>query len=98
MRKNKKIYFKNLYALFDGRERVFNAFESIICPIKIEGIGFSDFYHSNLKILTPKQILQKLSITFRRVKAGNTSENLLNEVRQIIYSYHIEQKKVLRKI
>ena len=32
----------------------------------------------NLKILTPKQVFQKLSIAFAQVKAGNTSENLLN--------------------
>ena len=38
-----------------------------------------------LKILTPKQILQRLPISLAQVKAGNTSENLLNEIRQIIY-------------
>ena len=36
-----------------------------------------------LKILTPKQMLQRLPITLAKVKAGNTSENLLNEIRQI---------------
>ena len=40
---------------------------------------------SNLKILSPKQILQRLLIAFGQVKAGNTSENWLNEIRQIIY-------------
>ena len=33
---------KNLYTLYDGRERVLDAFESRIFPIKIEGAGFSD--------------------------------------------------------
>ena len=37
-------------------------------------------------MLTPKQIVQRLSIPFAQVKGGNTSENLLNEIRQIIYS------------
>ena len=37
---------------------------------------------------TPKQILQRLSIALARVKAGNISENLLNEIRRIIYSLH----------
>ena len=41
-----------------------------------------------LKILTPKQMLQKLPITLAQVKAGNTSENLLNKIRQIIYSLY----------
>ena len=44
--------------------------------------------HSNLKILSPKQMLQRLPIALAQVKAANTSENLLNEIRQIIYSLH----------
>ena len=44
--------------------------------------------HSNLKILSPKQMHQKLLLALAQVKPGNTSENLLNEVRQIIYSLH----------
>ena len=38
------------------------------------------------KILTPKQMLQRLPIALAQVKAGNTSGNLLNEIRKIIYS------------
>ena len=38
-----------------------------------------------LKILTPKQMLQRLPIALARVKVGNTSENLLNEICQVIY-------------
>ena len=41
-----------------------------------------------IKILTPKQMLQRLPIALAQVKAGNTSENLLNEIRQIIYSLY----------
>ena len=41
-----------------------------------------------LKILTPKQMLQRLPIALAQVKAGNNSENLLNEIRQIIYSLY----------
>ena len=37
---------------------------------------------------TPKQMLQRLPIALAQVKAGDTSENLLNEIRQIIYSAH----------
>ena len=39
----------------------------------------------NLKILTTKQILQQPPIVLAQVKGGNTSENLLNEIFQIIY-------------
>ena len=33
-------------------------------------------------------MLQRLTIAFAQVKADNTSENLLNEIRQIIYSLY----------
>ena len=45
-----------------------------------------------IKILTPKQMLQRLPITLAQVKAANTSENLLNEIRQIIYSLYREKE------
>ena len=47
-----------------------------------------------LKILTPKQILQRLPIALAQVKAGNNSESLLNEIRQIVYSLY--QSKQIR--
>ena len=37
-----------------------------------------------LKILTPKQMLQRLPIALAQVKASNNSESLLNEIRQIV--------------
>ena len=40
------------------------------------------------KILTPKEMLQRLPIAPAQVKAGNISKNLLNEIRQIIYSLY----------
>ena len=36
-------------------------------------------------------MLQRLPITLAQVKAGNTSENLLNEIFQIIYSLYQEK-------
>ena len=49
-------FLKNLFNLFKGRERVLNAFDSKIFPIKIDGSGVSDNAsdHSNLEILTPR--------------------------------------------
>ena len=44
-----------------------------------------------LKLSTTKQMVQRLPIALPQVKAGKTSENLLNEIRQIIYSlYQVE--------
>ena len=84
---------KLIYNLFEGRERVLNAFDSQIFPIKFEGTGFSDKVsdNSNLKILTPNQMLRRLPIALAQVKAGNTFENLLNEIRQTIYSLYREK-------
>ena len=46
-------------------------------------IKYKAKYGRDLKILTPKQILQELRIAPAQIKAGNTFENLLNEIIQI---------------
>ena len=43
---------------------------------------------TGLKILSPKQMLQKLPIALPQVKADNNSENLSNEIRQSVYSLY----------
>ena len=50
-----------------------------------------------LKILTPKQILQRLQIALAQVKAGNNSESLLNEIRQIVYSLY-QSKQITKNV
>ena len=40
---------------------------------------------------TPKQVLQRLPIALEQAKVGNTSGNLINEIRQIIYSLYREK-------
>ena len=49
-----------------------------------------------LKILTPKEMLQRLPIALVQVKAGNNSENLLNEIRQSVYSLY-QSKQITKK-
>ena len=56
---------------------------------------------TELKILTPKQMLRSLPIALAQIKAGNNSQSLLNEIRQIVYSlYHSKEinKKVYNNI
>ena len=43
---------------------------------------------AGLKILSPKKMLQRLPMPLAQVKAGNNSESLLNEIRQIVYSLY----------
>ena len=50
-----------------------------------------------LKILTHKQMLQRLPIDLTRVKAGNNSESLFNEIRQMIYSLY-QSKQITKKV
>ena len=63
---------------------------------------FSDDYDSNgwpsgsgLKILTNKQMLNRLPILLAQIQAGNNSIKLKNEIRQILYSLY--RSKVLTK-
>ena len=48
-------------------------------------------------MLTTKQMLQILRKALAQVKAGSTSENLLNEIRQIIYSLY-RTKEITEKL
>ena len=50
-----------------------------------------------LKIITPKQMLQRLPRVLAQVKAGNNSESLLNEIRQIVYSLY-QSKQITKKV
>ena len=58
-----------------------------------EGTGANEM----LKILTPNQMLKRLPIALAQVKAGNNSESLLNEIRQIVYSLY-RSKEITKKI
>ena len=42
-------------------------------------------------------MIQRLPIAFAQIKAGNNSENLLNEMRQIIYSLY-QSKEITKKV
>ena len=50
-----------------------------------------------LKILIPKEMLQRLLIALAQVKARNNSENLLNETRQITYSL-CQSKEITKRL
>ena len=45
-----------------------------------------------LKMLTPDQMLSRLPITLAQLKAGNNSEKLKNEIRQLLYSLYRSKK------
>ena len=45
-----------------------------------------------LTILTPDQMLSRLPIALAQLNAGNNSENLKNEIRQLLYSLYRSRK------
>ena len=86
-----------MYNFFEGRQKILDAFESKIFSIKSECSGILNTDHSKPKILSPKQMLQRLPIALARVQAGNNSESLLNEIRKIVYSLY-QSKQITKKI
>ena len=102
-----------LYKLGESVTKFFNDYNSIVSETKCKTIhdkGIPSmsarvthgqvakvFDHSNLKIVSPKQVLPSLPIELAQVKAGNTLENLLNEIRQIIYSLY-RTKEIIKKV
>ena len=85
-----------MYNFFESTEKIHHAFESKIFSTKSKGSGVSNPDYSKLKLLTPKQMLQRLPIAFGQVKASNNSESFLNEIRKIVYSLY--QSKQITKI
>ena len=86
-------------------ENHFNARESAIKFIEDYGsmileakkLVKEDQEREGLKILTPNQMLKRLPIALAQVKAGNSSESLLNEIRQIVYSLY-RSKEITKKV
>ena len=52
---------------------------------------------TGLKILSHKQMLQRLPIVLAQIKAGNNSKSLLNEIRQIVSSLY-RSKEITKKV
>ena len=52
---------------------------------------------TGLKLLTPKQILQRLPIAVTQVKTGNISENLSNITRQTVY-FLFQSKQITKNV
>ena len=61
-----------------------------IVKIVEEILTFNKRYQEGkgVKILTPNQMLSRLPISLAQLKAGNNSEKLKNEIRQLLYSLY----------
>ena len=95
-RKLRSDVLDSVSSLVQGREVVLKAFESGIFH-KLEESQKGEGVNERLKILTPNQMLKRLPIALAQVKAGNNSESLLNEIRQIVYSLY-RSKEITKKV
>ena len=50
-----------------------------------------------VKILTPSQMLSRLPISLAQLQAGNNSEKLKNEIRQLLYSLY-RSKNITKQV
>ena len=60
-------------------DKIVKIFEDILRFIKQKQEG------RGIKTLTPNQMLSRLPISLAQLKAGNNSEKLKNEIRQLLY-------------
>ena len=74
---------KNLYNWRDKVIKLYNDYAKIMSETM-----YKTKQGTELKILTTKQMLQRLTIALRQVKTGNNSEDFLNKIRKIVYSLY----------
>ena len=74
-------------SMIEENEKIINIVERILYLNQLE-----QQEGSSLKILTPNQILSRLPIPLAQLNAGNNSEKLKNEIRQLLYSLYRSKK------
>ena len=89
----------NITRFYLSREEVINFFRDYVEMLSDANYNAkqNETKGKGLKILTPKQMLQRLPIALVQVKAGNNSESILNKIRQIVYSLY-QSKQTTKKV
>ena len=88
---------KNVEKFFDLREKIIDFFRDYYFLLS----EAKQKCEKCLKILTARQMLQRLPIALKQVKAGDTSKTLLSKIRQImhfLYRAKVITKKVYNNI
>ena len=85
----------NINILFSARDNVIKYIEDYSSMILEAQRLAREQEGTGLKILTSNQMLKRLPIALAQIKAGNNSESLLNEIRQIVY-YLYRSKKITK--
>ena len=84
----------NIENLDKSRQKVVNMFNNYAKNVS-KNIYEAKHEGKRLKILISNQMFKRLLIALAQIKAGNNSESLLNEIRQIVY-YLYRSKKLLK--
>ena len=77
---------KNRTFKIEDNKKIINIVEGIFYLNQLDQSG------KGLKISTPDQMLSRLPIALAQLEAGNNSEKLKNEIRQLLYSLHRSKK------
>ena len=85
-----------LYKARNGAIKFYDDYSTMLSEAKYKAKQ-NETKGMGLKILTPQQMLQRLPVALAQVKAGNNSESLLNEIRQIVYSLY-QSKEITKKV
>ena len=94
---NQKNTLANINIHFNARNNVIKFIEDYSSMIIEAKKLAKEQEGTGLKILTPNQMLKRLPIALAQIKAGNNSESLLNEIRQIVYSLY-RSKEITKKV
>ena len=86
MKKDIENVSENRKFMIKEKEKLIDIVEHILYFNQLDQSG------QGLKILTPNQMLSRLPITLAQLKAGNNSEKLKNEIRQLLYSLYRSKK------
>ena len=86
MKKDIENVSENRKFMIKEKEKIIDIVEHILYFNQLDQSG------QGLKILTPNQMLSRLPISLAQSKAGNNSEKLKNEIRQLLYSLYRSKK------
>ena len=95
---NQKRTLANIIVFYNARDKAtqfIRDYSGMILEARNQAL--EEQFGKGLKILTPNQMLKRLPIALAQIKAGNNSESLLNEIRQIVYSL-CRSKEITKKV
>ena len=94
---NQKRTLANINILFNARNNAIKFYEDYGSMVFEARKLTREQEGEELKLLTPNQMIKRLPIALAQIKAGNNSESLLNEIRQIVY-YLYRSKKITKML